>query len=278
MSHTKRHKFISIEGSYHGHSIGAMSIGLSHFREWYRNLLPHCYKIKPPLNQKAAMTVEKLLSKRDVAAFISEPIICNLTVEIPDQIFFNIVRNACKKYGTIFIIDEVATGFGRTGKMFASEHFHLKPDIMCLGKAITGGHLPLGATIMTREVAKSFEFNFSFYSTFGWHPFSVVASIATIKYFIQNKRKLLSNVIVASGYIEKRLKSMKFTYPADIRIKGLSVGVTFSNTAYAAEIMQRCLKKGLLLAPNGTDFMILPSLNVDKKVLEIGLNILEKCL
>ena len=75
MTHTKRFKFISIEGSYHGHSIGAMSIGSSDFRSWYPNLLPDCYKIQPPLNEVAAREIEKLLSNRDIAAFISEPII-----------------------------------------------------------------------------------------------------------------------------------------------------------------------------------------------------------
>lgn len=278
MSHTKRHKFISIEGGYHGHSIGGMSIGSSGFRNWYKNLLPYCYKIKSPLNQKAAMAIEKLISKRDVAAFILEPIICNLTVEIPDQIFFDIVQNACKKYETLFIADEVATGFGRTGKMFASEHFHLKPDIMCLGKGITGGHLPLGATIMTKEVAKSFEFHFSFYSTFGWHPLSVTAAITNIKYLIKNKKMLLSNATKRGQYIEQRLKKMRFAYPANIRIKGLAVGITFSNDHYANEIILRCLKKGLLLATSSTNFMIIPALDIDEKILKTGMDILEQCL
>lgn len=278
MSHTKRYKFISIEGSYHGHSIGAMSIGSSKFRSWYRNLLPHCYKIKPPLNEEAAMKVEQLLRKKGVAAFIAEPIICNLTVEIPDRIFFDIVQAACKRNGTLFIADEVATGFGRTGKMFASEYFNLKPDIMCLAKGITGGHLPMGATIMTKEVAQSFEFEFSFYSTFGWHPLSVTAAIANIKYFIKNKKMLLSNASQASQYIEQRFQKMRFAHPPNIRIKGLAVGVTFLNNSYAKEIIDRCLEKGLLLAPSGTDFIILPSLDISEKILKTGLDILEQCL
>ena len=90
MTYTKRTKFISIEGSYHGHSIAAMSVGMSYFREKYTNLLPGCEKINPPLNEKAALEVEKLLSHRDVAAYISEPIICNLGVVMPDQQNFDI--------------------------------------------------------------------------------------------------------------------------------------------------------------------------------------------
>ena len=154
MSHTKRHKFISIEGSYHGHSIGAMSVGMSDFRKHYKNLLSHCYKIKPPLDSSAANRVIKLLSNKNIAALIMEPIICNLGVLIPEKNFMRKVQAACKQYGTVFIMDEVATGFGRTGKLFASEHYGLKPDIMCLAKGMTGGYGGLGAAIMTPEIAK----------------------------------------------------------------------------------------------------------------------------
>jgi len=140
MSHTKRYKFISIEGSYHGHSIGAMSIGSSEFRSWYKNLLPNCHKISPPLDEKAADKLEKLLMRNDIAALVMEPIICSLGVEIPTKKFMSRAQELCKKYGTLFMVDEVCTGFGRTGKLFASEHYGIKPDIMCLAKGITGGY------------------------------------------------------------------------------------------------------------------------------------------
>jgi 4-aminobutyrate aminotransferase-like enzyme len=277
MSHTKRQKFISIEGSYHGHSIGAMSVGDSNFRKHYKNLLPNCYKIKPPLNAKAGKEVERLLSKGDVAAFISEPIICNLGVVIPEKEFFDIVQAACKKYGTVLIIDEVATGFGRTGKMFASEHYNLKPDIMCLAKGITGGYGGLGATIMTEEVAKSMEYDFSFYSTFGWHPLNVEATLANIKYFLKRKNEILKNVSEMSVLFKNRLEKTKFKYPAEIRVKGLAIGVEFKKEGYAKELMDKCRHKGLLFSDLGPYvFTLFPALNIDKKVVEEGLGILEK--
>jgi len=221
MSYTKRHKFISIEGSYHGHSIGAMSVGSSDFRSWYKNLLPDCYKITPPLNAETAQKIEKMLGNRDIAAFICEPTICNLGVLIPTKEFFTIVQKACKKYGTLFIADEVATGFGRTGKMFASEHYNLQPDIMCLAKGLTGGFGALGTAIMTEEVAKSMEFSFSFYSTFGWHPLNVQAAIANLKYLLKNQKEFLANANKVSCYFKERLEKMKFKYPAE----GTDVGV-----------------------------------------------------
>ena len=160
MGYTKRTKFISVEGAYHGHSIGAMSIGLSGFRQRYANLLPNCYTVKPPLDERAAREAEALIQKGDIAAYIAEPIILNLGVIIPDDRYYEIIQAACQKHGTLMIIDEVATGFGRTGKMFASEHYDIEPDIMCLGKALTGGYGAMGATVMTEEVAQSMAYDF----------------------------------------------------------------------------------------------------------------------
>lgn len=279
MAHTKRSKFISIEGAYHGHSIGAMSIGESGFREKYKNLLPGCYKIKPPLNAQTGKEIEKILKKEEVAAYISEPIICNLGVVIPDKEFYKIVQDACKKYKTLFVCDEVATGFGRAGKLFASEYYDLKPDILCLGKGLTGGYGTMGATIMTEEVAKSMEFDFSFYSTFGWHPLNVNAALANLRYLIKNKEKLMRNVLLMSNYFEKRLQKIKFRCPAKISIKGLAMGVKFEKKGYAVQIVNRCREKGLLFSELGQfQFTLFPALNIDKNTAKIGLDIIESCV
>ncbi len=281
MAHTKRHKFVSIEGSYHGHSIGAMSVGMSDFRKWYKNLLPNCYKIKSPLNKASALKVEKILSKRDVAAFIAEPIICNLAVEIPTKEFFDIIKKACKKYGTLFIADEVASGFGRTGKMFASEHNNIQPDIMCLAKGLTGGFGALGATIMTDEVAKSMEFSFSFYSTFGWHPLNVHAAIANMKYLIKHKSEFLRNSNILSKYFKQRLERMNFKFPAEIRIQGLAIGIQFpqNSKGYSDSIIKKALRKGLLIAEaSANNIVIFPAINISPRVAKQGLDILESCL
>ena len=279
MAHTKHHKFISIEGSYHGHSIAAMSIGSSYFRKRYKNLLPDCYKVELPLDEKAAHKVEKLLSRRDIAAFIMEPIICNLGAVVPDKKFFDIMQATCKKYGTLFIADEVATGFGRTGKMFACEHFNLKPDILCLAKGVSGGSGALGATLMTPKVAKSFEFDFSFYSTYGWHPFNVEATLASLRYFIKNRKEIFSNATILSNYFEIRLNKMKFKYPAKIKVIGLAIGVHFSRHDYPNSIIKNCLKRGLLIASaTSNDFVLYPALTMSMKTAEEGLDILELCI
>lgn len=279
MIHTGRAKFISVDDGYHGHSIGAMSIGLSDFRKQYKNLLPGCSKISPPLNKEAANKVKALLSKGDIAAYISEPIVCNLGVEVPINDYFQIIQQACKNTGTVFIIDEVATGFGRTGKMFASEHFGIQPDIICLGKGLSGGYGALGATVITEAVAKSFEFPFSFYSTFGWHPLNVHATLANLQFLLKNKEKLLNNVDKMSKYFEGRLFGMQFPTKTKIKIKGLAIGIYFEKEGYGAELVNKCLKKGLLFSELDTHHItFFPSLLIDKKTARAGLDILESCI
>ena len=120
MLHTGRQGFLSVEGSYHGNTLGTLSIGASENRKSLKNLLPHCRKIEQPLDRKAASKVEAMLRKRDVAAFVIEPISINQGVVIPDGEFIRRVRAACARTGTLFIADEVACGFGRTGRLFAS--------------------------------------------------------------------------------------------------------------------------------------------------------------
>jgi adenosylmethionine-8-amino-7-oxononanoate aminotransferase len=169
-----------MEGSYHGNTIGTISVAASDGREPYPNRLSNCLTIAALLGRRAAERLKNLLAKGDVAAFIMEPISCNLAVMVPENDFMKRAQQLCRRYGTLLIADEVACGFGRTGKVFACEHFDLQPDILCMGKAITGGYAPMGATIVTQKVAKSVEDKVGFWSTYGWHPSSVDAAIATV--------------------------------------------------------------------------------------------------
>ncbi len=198
---------------------------------------------------------------------------------IPDKEFFEIVSAACREHGTLLIMDEVATGFGRCGAMFGSTFYGLEPDIMCLGKGITGDYGGLGATIMTEEVAKSMEFEFSVYSTFGWHPLAVEAALANLSYLLERKENILKNVSEISKYFDERLGQIKFKYPAKVRIKGLAIGIEFQKEGYAADLINRAREKGLLITYiDRHTFNIFPALNIDKKSAEEGLNILESCV
>jgi acetylornithine/succinyldiaminopimelate/putrescine aminotransferase len=274
--HTGRRAFLSLEGSYHGNSLAGLSIGASD-SERIKNLLPHCGKIAPPLDAKALHRIEQRLKRRDVAAFVMEPISINLGVLIPEKDAIRRVRELCRRYGTLFIADEVASGFGRTGRVFACEHFDLDPDVLCVAKAMSGGLAPIGAVIATAPIAKSMEENDgTFYSTYGWHPRSVAAAIATLRGLKANRVRLLSHVAEMSEYFRVRLLQLEFDRPPAVRIQGLAIGIDVGDEGYADAIHDRCHRNGLLVSTEGSTVLLLPSLAIDKRTAARGLDILAR--
>ena len=278
MAYTGRGKFVSIEDSYHGNSIATMSIGASSNRETFRNLLPNCRKVKPPLDGKALARVDALLKKRDVAAFIMEPVICNLGAMVPDDEFVSGVRQLCTRYGTLFVADEVATGFGRTGKLFACEHFGLEPDVLCMSKAITGGYGGLGAVITTPKIAKKIRKDFGLYSTYVWHPRAVAAALANLRDLTRHQGKLLRNATELGEYFVTRLSGMQFKSKATVRGKGFAIGIEFGNEKYATKVGDTCRKNGLLVSAEDDVVMLFPALTITRETGERGLDIFEKSL
>jgi adenosylmethionine-8-amino-7-oxononanoate aminotransferase len=279
MASTGRGKFVSIEGSYHGNTIGTVSVASREGREPYPNLLSNCATISPPLGDRAIARLETLLKKRDVAALIMEPISCNLAVLIPEDAFMKRAQQLCRRYGTLFIADEVACGFGRTGKLFASEYFDLEPDILCMGKAITGGFAPMGATIVTRKVAKSVEGEVGFYSTYGWHPSTVDVAIRNVRWLIRNHARVLRNAAEISAYFGQRLAAMNFEDLKDIRIRGMAIAVEAGDDEdYVSAITDRCNKNGLLVTTSANAITMFPPLTLDLRTAKVGLDILEKSL
>src|SRR3954467_4278331 len=279
MIHTGRRAFLSLEGSYHGNSLGGLSIGASDSRERIKNLLPHCGKIAPPLDAKALRRIDARLKRRDVAAFVIEPISINLGVLFPDGGFIRRVRDICRHYGTLFIADEVASGFGRTGRLFACEHFHLDPDMLCVAKAMSGGLAPIGAVIATAPIAKSMEGNDgTFYSTYGWHPRSVAAASATLRGLKANRARLLAGVAAMSEYFRVRLLQLEFDRPAAVRVQGLAIGIDVGDEDYADAIHDKCRRNGLLVSTEGSTVLLLPSLAIDKGTAARGLDILARSI
>lgn len=277
--HTGRRAFLSLEDSYHGNSLAGLSVGSSENRESIRNLLPHCTKIATPLDAKALRRIEQRLKRRDVAAFIMEPISMNLGVMIPEKDVIRQVRELCRRYGTLFIADEVACGFGRTGRIFACEHFDLDPDMMCVAKAMSGGMAPIGAVLATTAVAKSMEDDGgTFYSTYGWHPRSVAAAIAVLRDLKTNKRRLLAEVAEMSEYFRVRLLQLESDQPAAVRIQGLAIGIDVGDEDYADAITSKCRRNGLLVSSEGSTVLLLPALTIDKRTAAKALDILARSI
>ncbi|HEY0529205.1 MAG TPA: aminotransferase class III-fold pyridoxal phosphate-dependent enzyme, partial [Gemmatimonadaceae bacterium] len=162
--------------------------------------------------------------------------------------------------------------------IFASEHFDIEPDIMCMGKAIGGGVLGLGAMITTEEVGESLEEDGSLWSTFGWHPRSVDVAIATVRYVTRRQKKLLDNVAKMSDYFRGRLSQMEYENPASINIIGLAIGLDFDDEEYADKVAGKCRRKGLLVAPQDSGMLLIPALNIEYEVAEKALDIFEECV
>ncbi len=275
MAATGRSRFVAIEGDYHGNSIGTVSIADKYARAPYKNLLHGCESLAPPLDRKAADRLERMLKRRDVAAFIMEPIVLNIGVEIPEPAFMLRLGDLCRHYGTLLVMDEVACGFGRTGRLFASEHYDIQPDLLCLGKAITGGYAPMGATLATREVARKVGDQASFYSTFGWHPLSTAVALANLRWLVANRRALLKSANGISAYFSQRLAKMPFER---VRIAGLAIAAQASSARAASRIAEECRQEGLLLAAEDNVLTLFPPLTLDRRAAKRGLDILEAAL
>lgn len=273
MKATGRHKLVSLEGAYHGASIATRSIGDP---KSVGHPYPNCKHLAPPFDAKAADRLETLLKHRDVAAFIMEPIVMNLGVEIPEPGLMTAAAELCAKYGTLLVMDEVATGFGRTGKMFASSHYGLEPDILCMAKAITGGHAPLGATITTEEVADKAELDY--YSTYGWHPIATEAAIATCGYFIRHEAELFANAAARSLQFADRLAAMPWEREIELRIRGLAIGVDLGDAEYAAKLVDKARTAGVLIAAEDATLLMFPALTLDVQTASEGLGLIEQVL
>jgi adenosylmethionine-8-amino-7-oxononanoate aminotransferase len=274
MVHTGRSRFVSLEDAYHGNTIAAMSIG----GDAPDGILRKSHKISLPLDADALDRVETRLKRRDVAAVIMEPVPINLGVESPEPEFMEGLQKLCRRYGTLLIMDEVATGFGRTGSLFGSEHYDIEPDIMTLGKAITGGVAGMGAVISTDEIAESMQEDGTFYSTYGWHPLATHVAIANVRWIIQNKRRLLNGVALTSAYFRDRLVAMELGEDVKLNIRGLAIGVDVADEDYADQIVEKCRRGGLLLSSEGSAVMMLPALTIDRAAARQGLDILEQAI
>jgi len=277
MVHTGRRGFLSIEDSYHGNTLAGLSVGASENREKRSNLLSHCRKVNPPLGERALARIERELRGREVAAFIMEPISMNLGVLIPEDGFMPELQRLCRKHGTLLIADEVATGFGRTGKLFACEHFGIEPDIMTLAKAVTDGVGGLGTMLASATVARSMEKHGAFYSTYGWHPRSAHIAIHTLRYLTANRKRLLANVAATGAYFRERLEAMDFGPEGELRIVGLAIAIDLRDEKRASRLAARCRRNGLLVSDEGETVLLIPALNIDRATARRGLDILERC-
>ncbi|HHX77447.1 MAG TPA: aspartate aminotransferase family protein [Firmicutes bacterium] len=227
---TGRTKIVTTEGSFHGKTMGALSVtGRTKYQQWFKPLLAGIVTV--PYGDAGAL--EETLAAGDCAAFIVEPVQGEGGIIIPPAGYLAKARERCSAYGTMLIIDEIQTGFGRTGRNFAYQEEGVKPDILCLAKSLGGGIMPVGAFMTTEKLWKkaygSLDKCLLHTSTFGGNARAMAAGIKTLEIIV--KEDLAAKAAEKGAYLLNRLKDLqqKYRLIKAVRGKGLLIGVEFES-------------------------------------------------
>ncbi len=300
----KRDKFIALGQSYHGDTIGSVSVGgIELFHSIFKPMLFETYFVPAPFPYRFNGTaeeckqftldkIEEILNQHsgNIAAVIAEPLVQGAAgIIVHPKGFLKSVRELTKKYGVFLIADEVATGFGKTGKMFACENEQVEPDIMCLAKGITGGYLPLAATLTTQEIFDAFlgradEFKTFYHGhTYTGNALACAAALASLELFEENKiiESLPGKIDLIADYL-KKISELDFI--GNVRQCGLMAGIeivkdkeTKRPFAYdkliGAKVCEAMRPKGAMMRPLSDVIVLMPPVAIDletlKKLLDI---------
>lgn len=291
----EKKKFLCLENGYHGDTLGAVSVGgIDVFHKAFGPLLfetfkapsYYCYrcplgKTYPSCNIACADELGKMLEEnhKEIAAVIFEPYVqaAGGMVVSPEG-YLKKVREYCDRYDVLMILDEVATGFGRTGKMFACEHENVTPDMLVLGKGLTGGYLPLSATITTQKIYDEFLGNYEDYKTFfhghsyAGNPLSCAASRGNLKAFENNNT--LEELQGKIDYLEKELKEFEgLQHVGNVRNKGFMVGIELvqdkdtkqrydPKLKMGSKVSDKALEDGVLIRPLSDVVILMPPVGI----------------
>jgi len=303
--------FISLKEAYHGDTIGSVSVGgIDLFHSIYQPLLFHSWKIESPYCYRCTLgrtypdcgiacaeQAEEVISshRHETAALVIEPLVqgaAGMLMQPPG--YLRKIRELCSKYNILMIADEVATGFGRTGTMFACSQERVLPDIMALAKGITGGFLPLAATLTTDEIYRGFlgeyrELRTFFHGhTYTGNPLACAAAIANIDLFKKGRtlRRLRPKIML----LEKELKRFaELEHVGDIRQKGFMVGIELvkhkeTKGPYTLDekigirVILEARKHGLIIRPLGSVIVLMPPLSITRSDMKRMLEIVYKAI
>jgi adenosylmethionine---8-amino-7-oxononanoate aminotransferase len=271
---TQRTGFICLENGYHGDTLGAVSVGgIELFHSLYRPLLFNSW----PARAGDAEHLAQLLGTHssEVAAVIVEPLVQGAAgmLMAPDG-YLRRVRQLCDEHGVLLICDEVATGFGRTGRMFACEHEDVAPDLLCVGKGLTGGYLPLAATLATECVYEGFLGDFDEFKTFfhghtyTGNPLACAAAIATLQTFEQERTLELveGKIELLQRLLEQQVANLPGV--AEVRQRGLMVGIELQerppHERQGHRVALAARRRGAAIRPLGDVVVLMPALAISE--------------
>ncbi|HVW98119.1 MAG TPA: aspartate aminotransferase family protein [Mucilaginibacter sp.] len=235
--YTGRSEIVACKNSYHGSTHGALSVmGNEEFKQAYRPLLPGVTFIE--FNQPGDLQ----LITTETACVIIETVQGEAGIRIPDMAYMQALRKRCDETGTLLILDEIQAAFGRTGSLFAFEHFGIVPDILLLAKALGGG-MPVGAFISSKKIMDALKENpiLGHITTFGGHPVCCAAGLAALEYLLSQN---LINDVAAKTSLFKTL----LVHPAirEVRGIGLMLAVEFESFDINKKIIDRCIENGVI--------------------------------
>ena len=270
----QRTGFIHLENAYHGDTLGAVSVGgMELFHSLYRPLLFDTWKARTGDVGHLAELLRR--HGETVAAVIVEPLVhgaAGMLMQPPG--YLRAVRALCNEHGALLICDEVATGFGRTGMMFACEHERIAPDLLCVGKGLTGGYLPLAATLTTERVYEGFlgraeeQRTFFHGHTYTGNPLACAAAIATIQTF--ERERTLELLQPKIELLQRRLARQVAGLPgvAEVRQRGFMVGIELHEHRPEQRIGHRVMlaarREGAIIRPLGDVVVLMPPLTISE--------------
>jgi len=302
-----KHTFLHLKLAYHGDTIGAVSVGnIELFHGRFKPLLfptldaepPYCYRcplaLTYPSCQMACLDpIEQLLKTRhrEVAGFVIEPLVqaaAGMIMSPPG--YLKRIRELCTQYNVLLIADEVATGFGRTGKMFACQHESVTPDLMAISKGLTGGYMPLAATLTTEEIYNAFLGKYEEFKTFfhghsyTGNPLGCAVALANIEIF--RKEKTLAGLRPKIALLKRLLKPLvDLPLVGEIRQRGMMVSIELVRNKTTREVIplqarighrvtREARRRGLLLRPIGNVIVLMPPLSSSRDQLSRMVEIL----
>jgi len=267
----KRHEIITMEKSFHGRTLGAMTAtGQPQYSQPFHPL-PQGFKHVPFNDIKA---LKAAVTDKTVAILL-EPVQGEGGVHIADKEYIQAIRKFCDQKDILLIFDEVQTGMGRTGEMFAFKHYGVQPDAMILAKALGGG-LPIGALVVKNAMTDTFKPGMHA-STFGGSPLVCKAALGAFKAI--HSDKMLKNAKKMGVYILEELQKLKEKYACIVDVRGLGLMIGIELNIEGKSIFEECFNKGLIInCTQGNILRFMPALNVTKKQADKAIYILDQAL
>ncbi|MBI1884187.1 MAG: adenosylmethionine--8-amino-7-oxononanoate transaminase [Chlamydiae bacterium] len=286
---SQRTKFISFREDYHGDTLGSVSVGgMDLFHRIFKPLLfdvihfpsPYFFRNKDATNPLIQKMEEVMVqNKNRIIGVVMEPLIqAAAGMLLHPNGFLKAVRKLCDRHNILLIVDEVATGFGRTGKMFACEHEKVTPDLMAVAKGMTGGYLPLAATLVKEKIYNAFLGEYSQFKTFfhghtyTGNPLACAVALESLRLF--KKEKLLKKVQKNIVFLKKELvRFNRLSHVKEIRQCGMMVGIELEKfllrEKMGIKVCQQARKYGAILRPLGNVIVLMPPLAIQQKELQM---------